>query len=99
MESIEDVVDALGYIGEQLKEDVCAAAGDCEQQTVAADASRFKLSDCEKKIYNCLGKEPSHIEQIICETDLPAGSINAALVSLRLKGLIKQLPGSMFLRN
>jgi predicted Rossmann fold nucleotide-binding protein DprA/Smf involved in DNA uptake len=39
------------------------------------------------------------VEQIIAETVLPAGSVNAALISLRLKGLIKQLPGSLFVRS
>jgi DNA processing protein len=47
----------------------------------------------------CLNKEPLHIEQIIADTDLAAGSVNASLVSLRLKGLIKQLPGSLFVKR
>ncbi|MHC4680312.1 MAG: DprA-like winged helix domain-containing protein, partial [Planctomycetota bacterium] len=59
----------------------------------------LKLSGDEKKVYDCLDKEPVHIEQIIGETSLAPGSVNAALVSLRLKGLIKQLPGNMFLRS
>jgi predicted Rossmann fold nucleotide-binding protein DprA/Smf involved in DNA uptake len=39
------------------------------------------------------------VEQIIAEAGLPAGSVNAAVVSLRLKGLIKQFPGDMFARR
>ena len=39
------------------------------------------------------------IEQIIGEADLSPGSINAGLISLRLKGLIRQLPGNLFLRG
>ena len=53
----------------------------------------------EKKIYDCMGKEPLHIEQIIADADLSAGSVNAGLVSLQLKGLVKQLPGSSFMQN
>jgi len=59
----------------------------------------LKLSGPEKTIYECLNKEPQHIEQIIDDTDLAAGSVNAGLVSLRLKGLIKQLPGSLFVKR
>jgi DNA processing protein len=59
----------------------------------------LNLTDSEKTTYNCLGKEPLHIEQIITEANLAPGSINAALVALRLKGLIKQLPGSLFLKK
>ena len=63
------------------------------------DVEQLNLSDCEKMIYDCLSKEPVHIEDIIAEADLSPGSINAGLVSLQLKGLVKQLPGSLFLRK
>ena len=63
------------------------------------DVSQLKMSGDERRIHNCLDREPVHVEQIIAETDLPAGSVNAALISLRLKGLIKQLPGSLFVRS
>jgi DNA processing protein len=101
VESVEDVMEALGYIGEQLQEHVTAAAAKASEniETPLFDISQLKLSEDEKTIYDCLGKEPLHVDQIIEETDLAAGSINAALVSLRLKGLIKQLPGSLFLRR
>ena len=52
----------------------------------------------ERKIYTYLGKEPSHLEQIIIDTQISAGSVNASLISLRLKGLIKQLPGNLFVK-
>ena len=101
VESVEDVMEALGYIGEQLQEHVTAAAAKASErvETPLFDVSQLNLSEDEKTIYDCLGKEPLLVDQIIAETDLAAGSINAALVSLRLKGLIKQLPGSLFLRN
>ena len=101
VESVEDVMEALGYIGEQLQSHVSAAAVEASEkvETPLFDVSRLNLSDNEKAIYDCLDKEPLHTDQIIAETDLPAGSINAGLISLRLKGLIKQLPGNLFLRN
>jgi DNA processing protein len=101
IESVEDVMDALGYIGEQLQEHVSAAAAKASEsvETPLFDASNFKLSSDEKTTYDCLNKEPLHIEQIIADTELTAGSVNAALISLRLKGLIKQLPGSLFVKR
>ena len=101
IESVEDVMEALGYIGEQLQSHVSAAAAKASEkvETPLLDASQLNLSNDEKMIYGCLDKEPLHIDQIIAETDLAPGSINAGLISLRLKGLIKQLPGSLFLRN
>jgi DNA processing protein len=101
VESVEDVMEALGYIGERLQSCATAAAAKASEmlERPLFDISALNLSGNEKTIYDCLGKEPLHLEQIIAETNLTPGGINAALISLRLKGLIKQLPGSLFLRH
>lgn len=101
VESVEDVMEALGYIGQRLQSHVTAAAAKVSERIEKPlfDVSQLNLSGDEKTIYDCLGKEPLHIEQIITGTNLTPGGINAALVSLRLKGLIRQLPGSLFLRH
>ncbi len=101
VESIDDVTEALGHFGQQLKEHSSAAAEAATEKVEAPlfDVSELKLSDNEREIYDCLGNEPIHLEEIIAEADLSPGSINAGLISLRLKGLIKQLPGSMFIRR
>jgi len=101
IESVEDVMEALGYIGEQLQSHVSAAAQKASDrvETPLFDVSQLNLRDDEKTIYGCLDKEPMHIDQIIADSNLPPGGINAGLISLRLKGLIKQLPGNLFLRK
>ena len=101
IESVEDVTEALGYIGEQLQDHVSAAAAKASETMERSlfDARNLKLSGDEKTTYDYLNKEPLHIEQIIADTELKAGSVNAALISLRLKGLIKQLPGSLFVKR
>ncbi len=101
IEGVEDVMEALGYIGEQLQSHVSEAAQKAAEKVEAplVDVSQLRLSDDEKTIYGCLNKEPLHVEQIIADTNLAAGDINAGLISLRLKGLIKQLPGNLFLRR
>jgi DNA processing protein len=101
VESVEDVMEALGYIGERLQSCATAAAAKASEmlEKPLFDIGQLNLSGNEKTIYNCLGKEPLHLEQIIAKTNLTPGGINAALISLRLKGLIKQLPGSLFLRH
>jgi len=101
VESVQDVMEALGYIGERLQSHVSAAAAKASEmiETPLFDISQLNLSENEKTIYDCLSKEPLHIEQIIGGTNLAPGGINAGLISLQLKGLIKQLPGSLFLRN
>lgn len=101
VESVEDVTEAMGQIVEQLKDHISKAANKAQEMADRSlfDASQLKLSPDEKVAYSCLDREPKHIEQIIADADLPPGSIHSALVSLRLKGLIKQLPGSFFARK
>ncbi len=101
VESIEDVLETLGYIGQNLKEHVATSAQAADEKLSASllDMPEALLSENEKAVIDCLADEPAHIEEIIARTSLPAGNINASLVSLRLKGMIKQLPGSTFLRR
>jgi len=101
VDSVEEVTRALGYIGRDLGPHVSSSAEQAVEKTEATlfDAGQLNLSENEQKILDCLGKEPAHIEDIIAKTELPVGSINAGLISIRLKGLIKQLPGNVFLRN
>ena len=101
IDSVEDITEALGYIGQQLHTAVSDAAEKAAEQIdkPLLDVRELKLSDAEKLIFDCLTNEPLHLEQIITESDLSPGSINASLISLQLKGLIKQLPGNLFLRK
>jgi len=101
VESVEDVMEALGYVGEQLKEHTAAAAKEATDKVEAPtlDAAKLNLKGHEKTVYDALGKEPLHVDQLIGEVDLPAGAVNAAVMSLRLKGLIKQLPGNLFAKR
>jgi DNA processing protein len=101
IESVGDVMEALGYIGDQLEPHASRAAADAAAQAEAPlfDVKQLKLSADEQTIHNCLDREPKHVEQIIADAELTPGSVSAALISLRLKGLIKQLPGSMFVKR
>jgi len=101
VESVEDIMEALGYVGEQLKDHAERATQEAVEKVEAPlfEAAQFNLKGHEKAIYEAIGKEPLHIDQIISDTDLPAGAANAAVMSLRLKGLIRQLPGNLFTKR
>jgi DNA processing protein len=100
VDCVEDIMEALGYIGQGLKQH----AIESEHQSVRAvdkanpHANELKLSPHEKTVYECLNDQGNHIEDIIADSNLEAGQINASLISLRLKGLIKQHPGNIFAR-
>lgn len=56
----------------------------------------FKPDMPEQKILNCLGPYPVHIDTIIEQSGLDAGVVNASLLCLELKGVVKQTPGKYF---
>jgi DNA processing protein len=101
IESVEDVMEALGYVGDQLKEHTARAAGEAaaKAETPLFETACLDLKGHEKRIYDSLGTEPLHTDQVIDQTDLPPGTVNATLMSLRLRGLIRQLPGNLFRRR
>ena len=99
VDSIEDIVEVLGHIGQGLKEHVNTSAKKAREaiEMPLFSPEQLNLSENERAVFECLSKEPIHIEGIIARTELGPGSINASLIALRLKGLIKQLPGNSFL--
>ena len=101
VESVEDIMDALGYIGRDLKEHVIESASRSRRRVEKTlfDEPKLDLSENENKILETLTREPMHIDEVISLSGLGAGAINAVMMTLRLKGLIKQLPGNMFVKN
>ena len=99
--SIDDVMEALGYIGQGLREHASFAAAKAKEDVQGSlfDIEQLNLSHTEKTVLKNLDFEHVHIDDIISSTNLPAGEINSALICLRLKGLINQSPGNMFAKK
>jgi len=101
VESVDDVIETLEFLQIDFKKHVQQASENAVQKVQAQlfDTSKLNLTETEHKILDCLDSEPVHIEEIIGKTDLSAGKVNAALVSMRLKGIVKQFPGNYFVRK
>jgi DNA processing protein len=101
VDCVEDVMDALGYVGQGLSEHAGAAARAAEEEVEGGlfDAAKLKLVGHEEQVFGSLTKEPQHIDEVIAATGLGAGAVSAALVGLQLKGLVKQLPGGLYVRR
>lgn len=101
VDGIEEIMDALGHVGNGLKAHADAAASDAQAkvQRTLFDISELNLSPEEAGILNRLNSEPVHVEDLIQMTQLPAGKIHAVVISLQLKGLIRQLPGNMIVKR
>lgn len=101
VDSIHEIMDALGHIGQGLQKHAVLSAAEAEQRShqTLFDISRLNLTIPEHALLEHLNTEPVHVEELIVLTKLPAGQVNAAVISLQLKGLIRQLPGSMIVRR
>ncbi len=97
VESPQDIVDALGQVGAELREHVNQALDQCQQPRL--DTPAIQLTGPEQQIYDHLGPEPLYTDQIVQRTQLSAGIVAAHLISLQLKGLARSLPGNQFVRR
>jgi len=96
VETVEDILDEL--------------ASQCEPSFLArmqarraalthpVQSGRLSLEQDEATLYAALSVEPVHIDELIAKTGLPAASVSGLLLSLELKGVIRQLPGQSCIR-
>jgi DNA processing protein len=56
------------------------------------------MEDSERLIYEIIGDYPLHIDEIAREGNLEPGAVSSTLMKMELKGLVRQLPGKLFVR-
>jgi len=56
------------------------------------------LEENEKKVYDLLGDYPVHIDDIVRDGNMEPGTASAVLMRMELKGVVRQLPGKLFVR-
>lgn len=59
----------------------------------------LEFSESEKVVYDGLGQEETHIDELIRRSGLPSSAVSVALLSLEMKRAVRQLPGKMFVRT
>lgn len=84
--SVEDILEELNLFAKTQ-----------DKEKLQIDVS--SLSDIEKNIFQLISFEPYHIDKIAHETSMTTAQALSALLSLELKGLVKQLSGMMFVRT
>jgi DNA processing protein len=70
-----------------------------EGARAAAHEARSRLQGAEALLFDLIGPEPSHVDQLADRSSLSPGLLLAALSSLEIQGLIRQLPGKRFALN
>jgi len=59
----------------------------------------LSLSPEEKKIFNLLKDEPSHIDLLVKLSRFPASKVGELLMRLQIKSLVRELPGKLFCKR
>jgi DNA processing protein len=65
---------------------------------VRSEEDLSNLSEKEKSIYKLVSEEPSHIDKIAPQASVSVSDALSLLLSLELKGMVRQLSGKMFVR-
>jgi DNA processing protein len=87
VESADDILEELGLNdGHHAKTDTFK------------EASLPPMEEEERTVWGLLGDYPVHIDEIAREGGLEPGEVSSILTKMELKGLIRQLPGKMFVR-
>jgi DNA processing protein len=89
IENTDDILDEFGF------HRGVAQAGNCLR---APDEALLEMDDLQRKLYDMISDYPIHIDQIVRKGDMDAGEVSSILMEMELKGLVKQLPGKMFVR-
>lgn len=83
----QDLFDAMKFIPED---------GAGLEPPHAARSARAELSGAEATLFDLMSPQPVHVDQLVTRAALEPGLLLAALSTLELQGLIKQLPGKHF---
>ena len=96
VETVEDILDELSS---QFEPSFRARMQDRQATlTHRVQSGRLSLEKDEAMLYAALSLEPMHIDELIATTGLPAALVSGLLLSLELKGVIRQLPGHSCIR-
>ncbi|RKY05040.1 DNA-protecting protein DprA [Candidatus Poribacteria bacterium] len=88
MEDIDDLLCALNLKAEG------------EEKTRKAEEEELpELDEEERRVLEAVFYTPTHIDDIIAQTGMPANKVSSLLLMLELKGLVAQQPGKTFVRR
>lgn len=88
--NVKDVFDELGETGRALCPD--------EPLFALPESVPARTTAEEQRLYQALAEEERSIEQLCDLANMPAAKVASALITMQLKGLVRQLPGSLFVR-
>jgi len=86
VQSAQDILDDLGLLF-------------AEQPALTRPLPPSDLSDLENLVLSALADDENPIDAIITRSGLPSAKVSSTLLALEMKRLVKQLPGSRFVKT
>lgn len=86
VQSAQDILDDLGMLFLETPE-------------LKVPAAPANLSDDERQVLSALGGDETHIDTVASRSGLPIPKVASTLLALEMRKLVKQLPGSRFVRT
>ena len=90
----ETVDDILTELAPRIQKHLLSLKPSMQPSTHAPDLSLF-----EQQVYRALGDEPIHIDSLALCAGIPTADTLVQLLSLELKGIVKQIPGKFFVKT
>ena len=86
---------------EELPTEIRAELFPVQATSAEERASLFEqtLSPNEKKLYERIGIEPIHVDELVEATGLSSSEALAALCEMEMRGMIRQMPGKQFIKS
>lgn len=95
----EDILEELGWeMNTACRRPTCSSASSGKEIcAVNAEKRTAELAENEKRVLSSILTRPKHIDDIVAECGYDAGTVGFILTMLELKGMIRQLPGAVFI--
>ena len=96
VESARDVVEGLGPLSDPI--DLPEEAG-VEPAATVHDARVMALGDRQREVLETVERSPLHIDEVVARTGLAVSIVSSTLLTLEIRGLVKQLSGQRYVRS
>lgn len=96
VQSLDDVLEQLGEVGDKLAGQRRQAEGSYQSESLPAPPG---LDDTEQAVFDALAQAERGLDELVRRTGLDSGRLVSTLTMLVLKGAVEQRPGNVFARK